>query len=368
MRKILFGITSLGFGGAERVLVDLSNKLSENDNITIFTIYDGGELKKQLDDRVKVISLYSKKYNDYTKIQHLKISLNLMFKTKIIGDYDVVVAFLEGPITRLFSKKIKGFKAKKVAWIHNDISKVFGTSIKAKIKRYVDKKIYKKYDNLIFVSNENKEDFDRLYHLYNKNENTISNESKIINKEDKIISDINDVFDDKTKQREVVIRNYLDSNRVIKNAKEQVDMQYSKESINLVSVCRLVEQKGLDRFIKVASRLKKDGYNFKIYIVGDGPLKNTLQKQIDDENLSEEFILLGAKENPYPYMKNADYFCLLSYYEGYGMVLDEAKILNKSIIITNTAAIEGIQDYENAVIAENSEDGIYETIKKILSK
>ena len=145
-------------------------------------------------------------------------------------------------------------------------------------------------------------------------------------------------------------------------------IQYSKETINLVSVCRLVEQKALDRFIKVASKLKKAGYNFKIYIVGDGPLKNILQKQIDDENLSEEFILLGSKENPYPYMKNADYFCLLSYYEGYGMVLDEAKILNKSIIITDTAAVEGIEDYENAVIAENNEDGIYETISKILSK
>ncbi len=383
MKKILFGITSLTFGGAERVLVDLSNKLSENNDITILTIYDGGELKKQLDNRIKVISLYSKQYTDYTKMQHLKISLDLMFKTKITGDYDVIVAFLEGPITRLFSKKSRKNNSKKIAWVHNDISKVFGQGLKAKIKKYIDKKMYKKYDNIVFVSEENKRDFDELYNLHDIQNKFTQNETEenIIDKENNILRDVKELLNTpENLSREIVIRNYLDYNRVIEKADEKIELPYSNsktvdtgsqnniECINFVSVCRLVEQKALDRFIKVASRLKKDGYNFKVYIVGDGPLKGTLQKQIDDENLLEEFILLGAKENPYPYVKYADYFCLLSYYEGYGMVLDEAKILNKPIIITNTAAVESVSKYDNAVILENTEDGIYEGLKEILKK
>jgi hypothetical protein len=64
MKKILFGITSLTLGGAERVLVDIANKLCDNYDITIFTIYANGELEKQLSKNVKLKSLYNIKYND----------------------------------------------------------------------------------------------------------------------------------------------------------------------------------------------------------------------------------------------------------------------------------------------------------------
>ena len=64
MKKILFGITSLTLGGAERVLVDLANKLCDKYEITIFTIYSGGELEKQLSNKVKLKTLYKKQYNE----------------------------------------------------------------------------------------------------------------------------------------------------------------------------------------------------------------------------------------------------------------------------------------------------------------
>ena len=77
--------------------------------------------------------------------------------------------------------------------------------------------------------------------------------------------------------------------------------------------------------------------------------------------------MIGPRENPYPYIKYADYFCLLSYYEGYGMVLDEAKILQKPVIITDTAAKESIQNYDKAIVLDNTEKGIYEGLKKVLN-
>lgn len=63
MKKILFGITGLTLGGAERVLVDIANKLCEKYEITIFTLYSGGELEKQLSQKVKLKTLYTKQYS-----------------------------------------------------------------------------------------------------------------------------------------------------------------------------------------------------------------------------------------------------------------------------------------------------------------
>ena len=331
MKKVIFGITSLTIGGAERVLVDIANRLCEKYDITIFTIYGEGTLRKQLDNKVKTISLYRKQYKDYNKIEKIKISLKLMFTQKAPEGYDAYIAFLEGPITRLFAKKQNSHK---IAWVHNDISKVFGEGLIAKIKKHFDRKKYKKYDKIIFVSEENKNDFNKTY-------GNIS--------------------------EEVVIRNYLDYNKVIEKASQNIDLPYNKNNINLVTVCRLVEQKAIERFIKIHSKLENDGVHSKVYIVGNGPLKSELHKKIEELNETENFFLLGEKENPYPYIKEADYFCLLSYFEGYGMVLDEAKILNKQIIITNTAAKESIQGYEKSTVLENNEKDIYEGLKKILT-
>lgn len=332
-KKVLFGITSLQIGGAERVLVDLCNRLKDEYEITIFTIYDNGALIKQLQENIKVKSLFKKRYEEYNKMQKILISIKLLFE-KVPNGYDDYIAFLEGPITRLFAKKTRNNCIKKIAWIHNDISKVFGNGLKSKIKKVIDKILYKKYDKLIFVSEENKKDFEKIYG---------------------------------NKYDTQVIRNYLDYKSVIEKSNEKIEVGFDKKDINIVSVCRLVDQKAIDRFIKIHSNLEKDGIHSKVYIIGEGNRHYELQKQIDSLNETENFFLLGAKQNPYVYIKNADYFCLLSYYEGYGMVLDEAKILNKQIIITKTAAVESLKDYGKKQILENTEKGIYEGLKKILT-
>lgn len=166
MKKILFGITSLTLGGAERVLVDIANELVSKYDITIFTIYAKGELEKELAKNVKVKSLFNVSYSELSKFQKhivmpLKVLLqkNKIYNKTIKEDHDVEIAFLEGPITRLLS--VKNSNTKKIAWIHNDISLVFGQGIKARLKRYIDKNIYKKYEKLIFVSKDNLDKFRR---------------------------------------------------------------------------------------------------------------------------------------------------------------------------------------------------------------
>ncbi len=337
-KKILFGITSLTLGGAERVLVDTTNRLSEIYDITIFSIYDNGELKKELKPNVKFKSLYNCRYDQLSKLGKIWSPIRILlfskfiYNKKIKEDYDTEISFLEGPITRLFSNKNNS--TKKIAWIHNDIKKVFGTGIKSKIKKIIDKKIYSRYNDLVFVSKDNLESFKKVY-------------------------------DDCNNENLHLIYNYINKDLVLEKAKSDI---YLGQTIGpkFVTVCRLVNQKAIDRLIKVHSRLIKEGYKHNFYIIGDGPEKENLNQIIKYENVENTFQLLGKKENPYPYIKSADYFCLLSYFEGYGMVLEEAKILGKKIIITNTAAREAIEDYDNSFIFENSEEEIYNGLLKII--
>ena len=208
------------------------------------------------------------------------------------------------------------------------------TGLKAKIKRKIDEKLYGKFSKLIFVSESNLESFKKTY----KN----------------------------NKAEKQVIYNYIDSKSVLEKAQEPIENQFNQNSKNLLTVARLVPQKALERLIKVHSRLIEDGIKHNIYIIGEGPEKENLEKLIKSNNCENTLKLLGAKQNPYPYMKKADYFCLLSYFEGYPMVVEEAKILNKEILITKTAAIEVIKKYSRSHIFENSEEGIYKGIKPII--
>lgn len=339
MKKIIFGITSLTIGGAERVLVDIANKLCEKYDITIFTIYPNGEFEKKLSNKVKLKSLYNLQYKELNKIQKILKPLQVLLQQKRIykkyikNDYDIEIAFLEGAITRIFSTANNN--TVKIAWIHNDISKVFGNNFKSKLKRIIDKKIYSKYNKLVFVSKDNVKKFEEVYN------NDVSKE---------------------------VIYNYINSNNVITQSKEIIDLKFNENTLNFVTVSRLVEQKALDRLINVHSQLANEGYNHNFYIIGDGPEKEKLEKLIYEKKVQDTFKLLGQKENPYPYIKKADYFCLLSYFEGYPMVVEEAKILGKYILITDTAAREVVRDYDNSKIFKNSEDGIYNGLKNIIEK
>ena len=273
--------------------------------------------------------------------KHFLVPLKILFFKKSIykkyikNKFEIEIAFLEGPITRIFS--IKNLNSKKIAWIHNDISSVFGKGIKAKIKRKIDQKIYNQYQELIFVSEQNLKDFENIY------------------------SNI------KTNKR--VIYNYINPQNILEKAEQKIELPFSYKVLNFLTVARLVEQKGIERLIEVHTKLIKDGFNHNFYVIGDGPLKAKLENKIKENNIRNTFFLLGKKENPYPYIKNSDYFCLFSYFEGYGMAIEEAKILNKPILITNTAAREAVKLYPNYRIAENTSDGIYNVIKEaVLNK
>lgn len=346
MKKILFGITSLTLGGAEKVLVDLANELSKKYEVTILTIYAKGEFEKKLNSNVKLKSIYDFQFNDMPNFNKKLTALKLLlfkkyfYKKYIKGDYDIEIAFLEGPITRLFGVKNK--QTRKIAWVHNDITKVFGKDIKAKIKVAIDKKTYGKYQTLVFVSKDNRDKFTELY------------------------KDVRDEYLQPVHKR--VIYNYINPQNVLKGSEEKIDDPLTAKTTTFLTVARLTKQKAIDRIIRVHKKLIDKGFKHEFYVIGDGPEKENLEKQIEDLKVGKIFHLLGKRENPYPYMKQANFFCLLSEFEGYGMVIEEAKILNKPIIITDTAAREAVQNYENSIIVKNNEEAIYAELKEVIQK
>ena len=178
----------------------------------------------------------------------------------------------------------------------------------------------------------------------------------------------NKVYDDMDLPHETVINNYINSERILKLAEEKMPEE-DEELFNLkeptfVQVSRLVEQKAVDRLIKVHSKLIKEGYKHRFIVIGDGPLKEKLESQVLEEGVSDSFKLVGAKVNPYPYIKKADYLCLFSKFEGYPMVVEEGKILRKYIFTTNTATREALINYPKYnQIVDNSEEGIEKAIK-----
>ena len=327
MKKILFGITSLTLGGAEKVLVDLANELSKKYDVTILTIYAKGEFEKKLSPNVKLKTIYNFQFNDMSNIKKKITALKLLllkkhfYKKYVKEDYDIEIAFLE-------------------AWVHNDITKVFGNDLKAKIKVAIDKKTYGKYQTLVFVSKDNKEKFTKIY------------------------KDIRNEYLEPVHKR--VIYNYINPKLVEEGAKEVIEENLPNNIPTFLTVARLTKQKAIDRIIRAHKKLISKGFKHEFYVIGDGPERENLEKQILDLKVEKTFHLLGKKENPYPYIRQAKFFCLLSEFEGYGMVIEEAKILNKPIIITDTAAREALQNYENSVIVKNNEEAIYDIIKEII--
>lgn len=340
--NLCFGITKLGIGGAERVLVDIVNELSNDYNITIFCIYGGGELEKELNSKIKKICIFKEEKNNKFIPISVLICGKHIYNKYLRGKFDIDIAFLEGPITRIFA--YKGNK-NKIAWVHNDISKVFGNGKKARIKQYLDKWFYKKYSQIVFVSEQNKKAFEYVYGNISKRK---------------------------------IIYNYINKDRVLRLAEESENKEKilgfemsktdktTKKEKKFVIVSRLVKQKAIDRLIKVHKKLINEGFKHKIFVIGNGEEKEDLLNLVEELNVKDSFIFLGQIKNPYPYIKRADFFALLSYFEGYGMVLEEAKILNKPILVTETAGVEAVKNYDKKLIIENNEYAIYESLKKVI--
>ena len=150
-------------------------------------------------------------------------------------------------------------------------------------------------------------------------------------------------------------------------SKEKIKLDNSN-SIILISVGRLTNAKGYDMAIESCKKLVEKGYDIRWNIIGDGEERTNLEQRIKKNNLEDRFILLGIKENPYPYVRNADIYVQTSRFEGKSIAIDEAKILNKPILITNfSTAKDQISNGEDGLIVDMNVDSIVKGLEKLIN-
>ncbi len=233
--------------------------------------------------------------------------------------FDDIIVVSETSKMRMLVSDIKG--PKKIQWIHTDYARwrVFSKWSRAVTKN--DKEIYEKFDYIVTLSENCK----------------------------KGMADVIPSLTEKI----VVIPNIVDVDTIRILAKEICEVTIKEQSLNLVTVARIDFEKRIDYVLKIAEKMKQCNLDFQWYVIGDGPLKNALNKKKEDMNLNDSVYFLGYIENPYPIMARCDVLVLLSKYEGTPVTIDEAMALGLGVIAPCVGGIlEQTEYYENTYLVD----------------
>ena len=340
MKNILFFMETVDFGGAETVFTNII----KNINKSKFCIKVVTERDHELfTDEIKAAVPYDcfikterSAVRDFWNKIVIKLSLVLSEKNIrkyfIRGNYDVEVAFCEGYSTKIIGNSGKK-NCKKIAWVHTDViknpwsEKIFGSAEE-------EKKCYEKFDAIVCVAETMKESFIKKYGMAEKVH---------------------------------VLYNPLDFESVIKKSAEKTDFKFGDE-MKFVLAGTFIKIKGFDRFVKVCKRLKDDGEHFSALIMGDGEEKENIKRIIAETNLGDTVKSLDFQTNPYKYIAHSDVYVCSSYAEGYSTAVSESVALNVPVITTECSGMREIfGKNECGIICENSEDGLYNAMKKVLN-
>lgn len=361
--KVLIVINDLRSGGAQKSLVSFLKKLDEIGVSQKYEIdlmvseYDGIFVKDipqsinafQSDyifkwmncpfnrinfvNNFSLIGLYAKiKTIIQRKILKKKINVWKLWKKYIPEnekEYDVAISYMDGWPNYYVIDKVKA--SKKVLWIHNEYQKL-------NYSKDFDKAFYEKCNQIITISDRCRDSFVEVFPEYSK---------KID-----------------------ILENITLSSDIMRKANLETAEEFEKDDnkLKLLSVGRLSEQKAFDLAIKSANILKNNGINFHWIILGEGPDRGMLESLIQEYNLDEYVSLPGVKSNPYPYIMKCDIFVQTSIFEGKSIVLDEAKLLAKPIVVTNYNTVyDNIDNGKNGIITEMTPQAIASGIEKYIS-
>lgn len=360
MKHVLFVIDTLRMGGAEKSLVSLLNALDPTRvRVDLLVFERGGVLQKDVPDWVRIIeadpvtramTLELRKYwKDLLKEGNLlaagsRLLASLQarrdrkqgkahFGWKAVsrhipalqGHYDAAVGYLEGFPDFYVIDKVNADK--KIGWIHIDMT--------------------------------NRSPAPREAAYYNRFD-TIATISEICR--DAFIAHFPEV-----ENRIRIIENVVLPREVREKANEKSSIFWDEERKHLVSVGRLDYQKGMDVAARACKVLKAQGMDVCWHVYGKGIMHDEIMQYVTDNDLSGDFILEGLTPNPYPYMKKADLLVQPSRWEGKSIVLDEAKILGKAIVVTNYPSVyDQIEDGVTGVITGMEPENIADGIRRVM--
>ena len=357
MKHIIFVMPTLRMGGAEKALVSLLKALDpKRVKVDLLLFERGGVLEKEVPSWVKIIqsdpivrdmTLELRNYLGEL-LRHRKLSAAITrlkitvmarrgknyfsweaiekYIPSVPGHYDVAVGFLEGFTDFFVADKVNADR--KIGWIHTDMS--------GKIFNKQEMAYYRKLDMLATISEKCRTAFITRSEYPG--------------------------------ERMRVIENIVLPQEILHKADETVDEMWDSSKVHIVSVGRLEYLKGMDIAAKTALILKKNGCDFVWHIYGRGLMREEISQYVKQNNLSDCFILEGQRPNPYPYMKKADIIVQPSRREGKSLVLDEAKILGKAIVVTNYPSVtDQITDRKTGIIVEITPEAIAEGLELLMT-
>lgn len=344
-KKILIRIGSLRHGGAEKVLINFLKNLPENkyEIDLLINLYTGMYIKEvpswvNLHYLLKGEMITTNKPHEIPvkafRVLYQKMFLwfpwllyRFVLKNK---KYDVEIAAIHGMYKELLSSPQKD--SKKIIWIQNDIFN---------LKEYTPDVIrqFFKFDKILVISNKLKEEMQKI------------------------------APSEKEKQAVIKIFNPIDKDDTLKKANAIInDYPFSDTIPTFITIGTVYPQKGYDRLLDVHKKLIDEGLKHQIIIIGDGFDFENIRIKLNNLNLTETVKMLGFRDNPYPYLKKADFYIMSSRHEGFPTIIAEALILNKPIVSTDVSGIKDLlQDGKLGIITPNSEAGIYDGMKKILN-
>lgn len=336
-------------GGIERSLLGLLESFDfDSYNVDLFLYGHHGPLFSLIDKRVNILpevkELAYLRESFRTKIQHgcwysaaLRIIDELKKRVGVNTEqdmtwakvmrrcaarlnkhYDLAISFFR-PFDFLIEKVEAGTK---VGWIHTDYSKA-GESLK------LLKNDYSRMDYIAGVSDECCESFIKLFPFLSEKVLTIGN---------------------------------ILSETFIKQQSGAVDVSDEMPedgTVKLLSIGRFCEAKNFDNIPAICSFMVEQGMKlFRWYLIGFGSDEQLIRKKIEEYRMEDKVIILGKKENPYPYIKSCDVYVQPSRYEGKCVAVMEAQILNKPIVITNypTAKSQLEDGVDGVIVSMNNKE------------
>ena len=368
MKKILFVINTLGGAGAEKALIELLKHFPrEQYEVSLYVLLDQGELISQIPEHVKVLN---REYSDASvlskegkKVLNRKIWKRLWIRGAVLRNlpfllrntfvmlkkgklspdkllwrvmsdsgqsikehYDMAVAYLEGGATYYVHDHINADR--KFTFLHVDYRFAGYT-------RELDKNCYPDFDRIFTVSDEVKKSFVKVY--------------------------------PECSQNTYVFHNLIDQKEIRRKAELPGGFEDSYDGKRILTVGRLTAQKAYEISIDAMKILKDHGVKARWYVLGEGELREKLQSQINRLGLQKDFVLLGAKTNPYPYYRQCDLYVHATRFEGKSIAIQEAQTLGCTILVSDSSGNrEQVIQGEDGMMCSLTPEAVSRNIEELL--
>lgn len=308
----------------------------EKYDITVQCLFDIGINKQFLASHIHYKYVFRQIFRGNTHIFKL-FSPKFLFDRIVKEDYDIIVSYFQSPTTRIVAGCQRS-DTKVVQWVHNEFHK--RENIAACYRNEQECiKLQKRYDANVYVANTVKEIYLRTF------------------------PELRD------SQKNIVLYNVVESDVIRERSMEPIEKQeIFSHKRTLVSVGRMVPQKSFDRLLRVVKKLKDDGFDFGLILLGVGELEDKLKEQSRELELEDTVSFLGYQTNPYKYVRNADLFVCSSLHEGFSTAVTESLIVGTPVITTMCSGMEELLGKKNeyGIIVNNDEDALYDEIRKLL--